>query len=119
MIGYLGGDSDFYCVRRTMDGDLTLVVDFPDHHAMLTIRIADDGSIALNMGANDTGRAVSAMSKIGQLYFDAKGQLALGHQAREVISCDPPAVVLRDVLAKSESPTINDRVDDDSPRSPT
>jgi len=108
-VAYLGGDADLYCTRRATDADVRLVIDYPEHRAMLTIVVTKDGELALDMGPNQGGRAVHSMTKIGQLAINSIGELVLAHTQHRDIDLDEPALVLREVSNRSEEPVLTNK----------
>lgn len=76
MIGYLGGDANTLVVRRAIENDVKVAIEFEDHNLMLAIIVFQTGELAIGQtkirGAHDV---LDELVYFGQVEEDEDGKL--------------------------------------------
>ena len=76
MIGYLGGDANTLVVRRAIENDARIAIEFEDHNLMLAIVVFQSGEIAMGTtkirGAQDV---LDELVYVGNIEEDENGEL--------------------------------------------
>lgn len=76
MIGYLGGDANTLVVRRAVEGDVRVAIEFEDHNMMIAIIVFQSGEIAMGKtkirGSQDV---LDDLVYVGQVEEDEDGKL--------------------------------------------
>jgi hypothetical protein len=96
MIAYLGGDSHTLAVRRAIENDVRLAVEFPTERKMLVICVMQTGEIIMSWddisGSHPSTHRIGEMYVVGQLVSQDNG---ISHELRTDLESltDEPATI--------------------------